>query len=457
MKSRMTRERLDGLYLLLLGGIVFLLLGLMLENIAPAPMSDFKAIYYGARAVIHHDNPYQDGVILREFLADGAQFPADPIISRSVQRAILVCINLPTSLFLVAPFAYLAYGTAHVLWMMLMAGSLLIAAYLMWDLGADFNPVIAGALAGFVLANSEVLAIIGNAAAIVIGLCLVAVWCFVKNRFAVIGVVCLAVSLAFKPHDAGFVWLYLLLAGGALRKRAIQVLVLAIAISIPAMLWVSHVAPHWIQELHSNLAATSARGDLNDPGPSSTGAHTLGMVVSLQTVLSVFRDDSRFYNPATYLVIGPLILIWALVTLRSRSSTDRMWIALAAIAALSLLPVYHRIYDAKLLLLSIPACTMLWAEEGLIGWLSVGITTVAIAFTSDLPWVLFTMLLSRLRPAMPWLSDSVLNALVVYPAPMALLAMSIFYLWVYVRRRSPKESAIEEGASELHGSGATAR
>ena len=443
MKPRMTRERFDGLCLLLLGGIVFLLVGGMLENIAPAPMSDFKAIYYGARAVIHHSNPYKDGTILREFRADGGEFPSDPIISRSVQRAILTCINLPTSLFLVAPFAYLPYGTAHLLWMMLMDGSFLVAACLMWDLGAEFNPVVAGALTGFVLANSEVLVIIGNAAAMVVGFCLIAIWCFIKNRLVMIGIVFLALSLAFKPHDAGFVWLYLLLAGGALRKRALQVLVLAIAISVPAILWVSHVAPHWMQELQSNLAATSSRGDLNDPGPSSMGAHTLGMVVSLQTILSEFRDDPGFYNPAAYLIIGPLMLIWAAVTLRSRFSTDKMWIALAAISALSLLPVYHRIYDAKLLLLSIPACAMLWAEGGLIGWLSVGITTLAIVFTSDLPWVIFSMILSQLRPTIPWLSDSVLNALVVFPAPTALLAMSIMYLWVYVCRRSTKERASE--------------
>jgi hypothetical protein len=327
--------------------------------------------------------------------------------------------------------------------MMLMDGSFLVAACLMWDLGAEFNPVVAGALTGFVLANSEVLVIIGNAAAMVVGFCLIAVWCFIKNRFAVLGIVFLALSLAFKPHDAGFVWLYLLLAGGIFRKRAIQVLVIAIALCIPSVLWVSHVAPHWPQELQSNLAATSSRGDLNDPGPSSMGAHTLGMVVSLQTILSEFRDDPGFYNPAAYLIIGPLMLIWAAVTLRSRFSIDKMWIALAAISALSLLPVYHRIYDAKLLLLSIPACAMLWAEGGLIGWLSVGITTLAIVFTSDLPWVIFSMLLGHLRPAMPWLSGSALNALVVFPAPMALLAMSMMYLWVYVCRRSTKDRAIE--------------
>lgn len=443
----MSKERLDGLYLLLLGSIAFLLLGIVLENIVLSPMSDFKAIYYGARCVIHHNNPYKNGEILREFQADGGQFPADPIISRSVQRAILVCINLPTSLFLVAPFAYLAYGTSHVLWMVFMAGSLLVASWLMWDLGAEFKPVVSGVLVGLVLANSEVLVIIGNAAAIVIGLLLIAVWCFVKNRFAALGVTCLAISLAFKPHDAGFVWLYFLLAGGIPRRRALQSLVLTVVISLSAMLWISHVAPHWVHELHSNLVETSARGDLNDPGPSSMGAHTLGMVVSLQTVISVFRDDPKFYNPFTYLVVGPLILIWAVISLRSRFTLQGMWLALAAISALSLLLVYHRIYDAKLLLLSVPACAMLWAEGRLIGWFAVGINSLAIIVTSDLSWVIFSLVLGHIRPIMPWLSFPVLNAMIVFPAPIALLAMGIFYLWVYARCSAINESHSRPGTS----------
>ncbi len=440
MKPKMTKERLDGIYLLLLGSLVFLLLGGALENNAPAPMSDFKAIYYGARCIIHHSDPYQNGAILQQFQADGGQFPTDPVISLSVQRAILVCINLPTSLFLIAPFALLAYGPGHVIWMVLMTGSLLLASYLMWDLSAAFAPVLAGALIGLVLANSEVLLIIGNAAAIVIGLGLIAVWCFVKNRFAAVGVFSMALSLAFKPHDVGFVWLYLLLAGGTLRKRAIQSLVLAVAISLPAIFWVSHVAPHWTQELHANLVETSARGDLNDPGPSSMGAHTLGMVVSLQTVVSIIRDDPNFYNPVTYLVIGPLLLVWIIITLRTRFSTDKMWLALASISALSVLPVYHRIYDAKLLLLSIPACAMLWARGGMIRWLALAMNTIALVFTSDFAWIFFSLVLSRLRPAMPWISDSVINGMIVFPAPTILLAMSILYLWAYARQASTNPS-----------------
>jgi hypothetical protein len=436
----MTKARLDGLYLLVLGGLIFLMLGAILERANPAPMSDFKAVYYGARSVLDHSDPYKDGEILSRYLADGGKFPSDPILAHSARRAIVVCINLPTALFLVAPLALLSWGAAHVLWMILMAGSLMLAAFLMWDLGASYAPVLAGALIAIVLANSEVLVIIGNAAGIVISLCLIAVWCFVRNRFVMVGVVCLAISLAFKPHDGGLVWLYFLLAGGVHRKRALQSLVVAGAISILALLWVAQVAPHWMQELHANLAATSARGDLNDPGPSSSGAHTLGMVISLQTVISLFRDDASFYNPASYLVGGALILVWIVVTLRSRFSLERAWLALAAIAALSMLPVYHRIYDSKLLLLTVPACALLWSEGRMVGKLALLVNAAAFVVTGDMPWAVIFGVISHLRPTTPWLSGWILTAIVVFPAPTVLVLMGIFYLWVYWSRSSAPET-----------------
>jgi hypothetical protein len=433
---KMTKARLDGLYLLLLGAAVFLLLGIVLERSAPAPMSDFKAVYYGAQLLIQHTDPYKEGEILRAYQADGGSFPPDPDISRSVRRSILVCINLPVTLFLVSPFAMLPFAPAHVLWMTLMVGSLILAAFLMWNLGANYAPEISGLLIGFMLANSQVLVIIGNSAGIVVSLCVIAVWCFLKHRFVLIGVLCLAIGLAAKPHDAGPIWLYFLLAGGVYRKRALQTLIVTLALALPALLWVSNVAPHWPHELHSNLLAASARGDLNDPGPTSMGAHTLGMIISLQTVVSVFRDDPRFYNPVTYLICAPPLLLWAWVTLRSRFTPERAWLALAAISALAMLPVYHRIYDAKLLLLTIPACAMLWAEGGLIGWLALLVTAAGFVLTGDLAWVIFLGFIRALHlPAASVPGQIVANAL-VFPVPLTLLAMGIFYLWVYARRCS---------------------
>ena len=439
----MTRARLDGLYLLLLGSVVFILLGAALENAAPSPLADFRALYYPARCLIQHDDPYMEGEVLRIYRAEGGDRPSDTAMVRQIATQ---NVYPPTAFSFTVPFAMLPWGPARMLWMTLTVGSFIFASFLIWNLGANYAPILSGALIGFLLANSEILIVTGNAAGIVVSLCAVAVWCFLRERFVPAGILCLAVSLAIKPHDTGLVWLYFLLAGGVYRKRALQTLLAAGAISLPGVLWVWQVAPHWMRELHSNILAFSVHGGINDPGLASTGGHGLDMLISLQTAISVFRDDPRIYNPASYLICAPLLLLWAFVTLRSRPSLARAWLALAAIAALSMLPVYHRQVDAKLLLLTVPACAMLWAEGGLIGWFALLVNTAGFVLTGDIPWAILLGFINNSHLPATGLSGQILMAVQVFPAPLILLVMVIFYLWVYVRRCSahaPSPAAAE--------------
>jgi hypothetical protein len=159
-------------------------------------------------------------------------------------------------------------------------------------------------------------------------------------------------------------------------------------------------------------------------------------LISLQTVFSFFWDDARFYNPASYLVCLPLLLVWAAVTLRSHPSPAKHRLALASIAALSMLPVYHRQSDAALLLLSVPACAMLWAEGGNLGRLGALLTTAGIVLTGNLPWTILLGVIGALHPSSTGLSAHILTAVQVFPVPLTLLTVGIFYLWVYARRGS---------------------
>ena len=447
----MTRARLDGLYLLLLGGsVVFLLLCFLLVTTTPAAMQDFRVVYYPARCLIQHCDPYKEGEVLRIYRAEGGEPPLQAATDRLI---VTRYIYPPTAFSITVPFAMLPWGSARILWMILTAGSLIFASLLAWNLGANYAPILSGILIGFLLANSEVLIVLGNPAGIVVSLCVVAVWCFLRERFVPAGILCLAISLAVKPHDAGLVWLYFLLAGGVYRKRALQTLLVTVAISLPVVLWVWHVAPHWMQELHSNILAYSVHGGLSDPGPASTGTHGAGMMINLQTVISVFRDDPRIYNPASYLVCGVLLLAGAVATLRSRYSPRRVLLAMAAIAALSMLPVYHHLYDTKLLLLTVPACAMLWAEGGLIGRLAFLVNTAGFALTGDISWTILFRLIGNMHLSTAGMHGRILAAMQVFPVPLILLAMGIFYLWVYVRRCSaharPQPLENHAGANNL--------
>jgi hypothetical protein len=55
--------------------------------------------------------------------------------------------------------------------MSLTAGVYILAALLMWNLGADSAPVLSGGLICFVLANSEILIATGNAEGIAVSIC----------------------------------------------------------------------------------------------------------------------------------------------------------------------------------------------------------------------------------------------------------------------------------------------
>ena len=112
-----------------------------------------------------------------------------------------------------------------------------------------------------------------------------------------------------------------------------------------------------------------------------------------------------------------------------KRSQKSVWLGLAVITVLSLIPLYHRPHDAKILLLTLPACAILWAEGGAVGWLAVLFTSGGIVATSDLP-LLFLQMAST--PPAPGLRGQVLFLITTRPAALMLFAESIFYLSVYV-------------------------
>ena len=426
----MTKARRDGLYLMFIGCAVFLFLGFALKGAPSASTIDFKIPYLGARCLLEHCDPYKQSDVLRICDAEGGHDPAETLrICLSASRF----VYQPTIFLFTAPLAMLKFGPAEELWMLLTLSSVIFASFLLWSLAGEDAPLISALLIAFMLANSELLVITGNPSGIAIGLCIIAVWCLVKERCVPAGTLCLAVSLLIKPHAMGFIWLYFLLSGGVYRKRAIQTLALVVLLGLPTVLWVTHLSPHWMPELRATLSSASAHGGPDDPGPASSGGHGIGMMINLQTILSLIRDDPRFYNPVTFFLCGVLLLVWSLKTLRLRATPANGWLALASVAPLSLLPVYHRQGDALLLLLTVPACTMLWAEGGRIARSALLVTAAGFALTGDITWAIILGIINNLHLTMTRQAEQILTVIQVLPAPLILLVMAIFYLWVTMR------------------------
>ncbi|HEY2472537.1 MAG TPA: glycosyltransferase family 87 protein [Terracidiphilus sp.] len=431
--------------LILLSCGVSILTGILLDRSSPAGTANFRAVYYGARCLLNHGDPYDPADFLSVYMKESGELPTVPSKKQFFLRATMVCVNLPTTLFLVVPVAMLPWSLSHVLWLLLVAGSITVAALLAYDLAGEYASGPALLLICIMMANCEVLFATGNTAGIAVGLCVVAVWCFVRQRFQWLGILAMAVSLAIKPHDSGLVWLCLLLAGGVLRKRSLQVFALTALIAIPAILWLSSAAPDWSRELRANLAATSARGDISDPGPASISRKgSADVLIDLQTVVSVFDDNPRVYNPVVYAISGLLLLGWGFKLVRTAPSAGNTWYALAAIAPLAMLFSYHRPYDARLLLLAVPACSMLWAAGHTAGRIAVAVNVAAVLLTSDIPLAILTLLTGHVNIVSLGGVEKILMLPLLRPAPLALFLAAVVNLWVYMRRAGNASTPIIE-------------
>ncbi len=402
---------------------------------------DFRAVYYGTRCLIEHHNPYNISELESVYRADGGQRPAE---TPAMHQAVVLYVNVPTAFLFVAPFALLPWGVAHWLWIAFTAAAYLLAAILIWSLGARYAPDVSLLLTILLLFNCVSFFVAGNTAGIVVSLCVIAVWCFLQDRFVPAGILCLALSLAIKPHDVGFVWLYFVLAGGVNRKRALQSLLITALLGLMAFIWLSHVAPHWVAGWQSNLAAINAPGGINEPGPDSLKGRGASAVVDLQAAISIFRDDPHFYNPASYLVCGALLLAWAARTLRSQFTHRNAWLALASAAALTMLATYHRPWDAKLVLLTIPACALLCSEGGRRRGAALLVTAAGILFTGDYPLAILSILTKQMYLDKTGFFGKVLTVLLIRPASLALLMVAVFYLWAYLRHDLTLSEAKEQ-------------
>jgi hypothetical protein len=261
----------------------------------------------------------------------------------------------------------------------------------------------------------------------------IAVWCFLRGRFAWVGVLAFAVSLTFKPHVGALIWLLFLLASRGegsgeatrmFRRRALETLGVTLFLMAPGMLLAFHhpASAHWPQELHTNLVGIGARGNASDPGPTNIEAQA---IVSLQAVFSLVRDVPGFYNLAAYAVFVPLFGLWLYGVVRPvRAIEARNLLALAAAAALGFLPIYHRQYDTRLLLLMFPAVALLASNSRWVGRVAIVLSVLVTVTTSH-----------QVVHAGPWLAvhgfplTGPAWLLVFRPLPLTLLLVSGFFLY----------------------------
>lgn len=404
--------------------------GLLRARAAKGTEVDYKAVYIGARCLLQHCDPYNRDQLLQTYFDEGGVQLPPPSSGHENYYLVAEQLYPPSAEVFFAPFALFNWPVSYSLWVGVTFVLLTTCAFLIWTVASGYSPDPPFYLTAIILANSGIILAGANPAGVAVSLCIIGTWCLVENRLTVVGVFFLAGSMAIKPHDTLFIWGALLLAGGALRKKAIQSFAILAVVVVISSVWFFQVSPNWMLELQRNIVGYSTGGTRNDPA----GVTAQGMV-NLQPLFALIHNEPRFYNFAAYAIWGVLFAVWVVVTLRARRAKKGIWLGIAAMACLTLLPVYHRHYDAKVLILTLPACAALWEEGGLTAWVALSLTSFGIFVTSDLP----SAAMETIAPPYPPTGNALSKLfflLLGRPPGLVICCLAAFYVWAYARHAS---------------------
>jgi hypothetical protein len=137
--------------------------------------------------------------------------------------------------------------------------------------------------------------------------------------------------------------------------------------------------------MRANIAGNTGPGATNDPSPHGQGAASSA---SLQALTSLFVSDARDYKLVAYGITAALLLAWLCAVMRMSAGLERDVLAIAALAAIGLLPVYHRMYDSRILLFLFPAVAVLSRKSRNWRVLSI-VAALAITVLSSMQWQRF--------------------------------------------------------------------
>ena len=330
--------------------------------------NDFVPVYTGARCVLHGCNPYDPSQLEPQFFAAGGK--AEELPSWDID----VPVYPPSTFLVLSPLARLQFPAARLIWFGLNGCLFVAAAALITFLCPPGQRWAAAILAALFLLASSILLVLGQPALLAISLLVIGSCLFLHGRWLPVGSALLMLSLAVKPQIGGLLVLYLLVRG-VQRRYAAMALAGALALLLLGG-WLLRESPrsaHWPSTLRANLSATLSPGGSADPRPENQQA--IGDV-NLQALTSIYFASARIFNPAAYVVFLALLGVWCVALLRAEP--DMHLPALGALTVLSLLPVYHRFYDTRLLLLTIPALLMVFQKRRVLGAVMTGLTLLAI-------------------------------------------------------------------------------
>jgi hypothetical protein len=328
--------------------------------------NDFVPVYTGARCLLHGCNPYDTSQLEQQFFLAGGHAAELP------SWDIDVPVYPPSTFLVLSPLALFSFPAARLIWFLLNGCLFVTATGLILALCTPSHRWLATALGSLLLLSSTILLILGQPAIFAISLLGIGIHLFLRGRLLGLGTLLLMLSLAVKPQVGGLIVLYLVARSVHWRSAALALAgALALLLSSALILQLHPRSFGWASTLRANLTATLDTGGSADPRPANPQA--IGDT-NLQSLTSIFFPSDRGFNFAAYAAFMVLLAAWVLAVWGTNVGAELHLLALGALSILSLMPVYHRFYDTRLLLLTVPAVLIVFQNRRFLG-ATIGVMT----------------------------------------------------------------------------------
>jgi hypothetical protein len=301
--------------------------------------NDFSAPYVGAKAWVKGLNPYSSSVFLSLWEQPAAQDSSKLGSSGTRTPYPLTCLVLLT------PFAFFSWPTASAVFGLFLSIAVVIALLLLSGLPELRESAWRKWLfLGLALALAPVHTGIGqdNVSVLSIVFMLLSFWSFRTQRPMLAGVCCGA-AIALKPQLGLFLLFYYLLSR---QWRAFGVsLASTFVIAVVAIGRIHILGWSWLPAYLANNKQTLA-----DPVNSFTAENWRRFqMVNLQVLWYAVTKNPHAANFLALLVTLGLLLAGVLLLIKKEPSIHSI-VGVSFLAMICLLPVYHRNYDAALLI-----------------------------------------------------------------------------------------------------------
>jgi hypothetical protein len=321
--------------------------------------NDLVPVYAGARCLVHGCDPYAPSQLESEFFRAGGM-PSD-LPSWQID----VPVYPPSTFLALAPIALLRFPVARFIWFLLNGCLFATAAGLILSSCPPPHRWLATILVSFFVLTAGISLVLGQPAVFAISLVVIGSCLFLGGRLVPLGAFLFFLSLAVKPQIGGFIVLYFVAQRIYWRYAAF-----ALAGAAFLLLWASLILGHhprsagWASTLRGNLSATLSPGGSADPRPANPQA--IGDE-NLQALTSIFVANTGQFNATAYAIFLALLGAGTVVVLRANRGPELHLMALGALSILTLMPIYHRFYDTRLLLLSVPAVLVVFQSRRVLG------------------------------------------------------------------------------------------